>query len=108
MGIIASLVIFSHFSRVSLLFHIPQLYCSPANLLLLLQRCVTAGTNREMPEFIINAYKHGSFGKIQEFTEFQEKVQWSLQSWATSSEAVHMLVREDPKDIYIPDEISGM
>jgi hypothetical protein len=32
-------------------------------------------TNREMPEFIINAYRYGTFAKIDEFLQFQKRIQ---------------------------------
>ena len=63
-------------------------------------------TNKEMPEFIINAYKHGSFHKIQEFTEFQQKIKWSLQAATTDVEVVHMQMKEDPQEMYVPLDIS--
>ena len=58
-------------------------------------------TNREMPEFIANAYRHGSFGKVHEFEEFQERIRTSLQSAIVSCEAEHLLMLKDCDTKYV-------
>lgn len=52
-------------------------------------------TNREMPEFIVNAYRHGSFGKVQEFQQFQKRIKGSLQFAIVACEAEHLLMLKD-------------
>lgn len=53
------------------------------------------GTNREMPEHVVNAYRHGSFHKVHEFQNFQQRILLSLQSATVACEAEHLLMFKD-------------
>lgn len=64
--------------------------------------------NKEMFEYINNAYKDGSFGKIQEFQEFQDKLKMSTTSAIMHAESEHYLLLAQGKDWYVPNTMEGI
>ncbi|KAJ3330890.1 N-alpha-acetyltransferase 25, NatB auxiliary subunit [Blyttiomyces sp. JEL0837] len=70
------------FDTLSFLYSEGAEYFTPAELsIYLFQRILTihASNNRETPEMIIQAFKFGTYSKIQEFMDFQERLHSSLQ-----------------------------
>lgn len=57
--------------------------------------------NKEMFEYIIKAYKDGSFGKIREFQEFQDKIKWSTTFATIACESEHFLVLDQISEWYV-------
>eukprot|EP00041_Stephanoeca_diplocostata_P037827 m.1448084 g.1448084 ORF g.1448084 m.1448084 type:complete len:975 (+) comp25111_c0_seq5:142-3066(+) len=65
-------------------------------------------SNTEMPEFIINAYRYGSFGKILEFMDFQDKLKRSLQCAHLGVEIHHFMVLTCCAEGYIPSHVEDV
>lgn len=65
-------------------------------------------TNREFSEFVVNAYRYGSFNKIIEFTKFEKRIKTSMQSASISAESLHYLIMKDNVTVWIPADLTSL
>eukprot|EP00053_Salpingoeca_punica_P015064 m.137789 g.137789 ORF g.137789 m.137789 type:complete len:946 (+) comp16611_c0_seq1:55-2892(+) len=58
-----------------------------------------ASARRDMPGYLSDAYKYGSFGKVKEFTLFQNKLQRSLQNAWVNTQQLFLRVLHQVKHV---------
>lgn len=63
-------------------------------------------TNLEFSEWVVNAYRYGSFGKIIEFQKFQDRIKRSMQSSIIQLETQHFLLLKDNQSCWIPANLA--